>query len=322
MTTMNATQATGAITIVDNSAIVDGVDTLTVGGATYTFVSGTAGPTEIRIEATGPLTAANIAIRISTDVLSTFCTAAAMLDGVALTAATAGTTGNSIPLSSTASTGALTVTSFAGGQDSTDTSYATLAQLKQRVGLSVGETTNDTWLQQLLNAAAVLVDEKTRGYRPGYEAFAASASETRLFDDYIFNGYLGIDDVQTITEVKRDTTVIDSTFYRLWPFNPDNGPYERLYFSNVYAGRGDYSYYAWLPMRRATIEVTGIWGYCTTGNLPACVTEAVLRQAELWYESAQLSPTELGAMLVNPYTSLRADIEIILRPVKRSARLA
>ncbi len=320
MTTMNATQATGAITIVDNSAIVDGVDTLTVGGATYTFVSGTAGPTEIRIEATGPLTAANIAIRISTDVLSTFCTGAAMLDAVALTAATAGTTGNSIPLSSTASTGALTVAPFAGGRAGTDTSYATLAQLKQRVGLSVGETTNDTWLQQLLNAAAVLVDEKTRGYRSGYEAFAASASETRLFDDYIFNGYLDIDDVQAISAVGRDTTVIDPTLYRLWPFNPDNGPYERLYFSNIYAGRANYG--AWWPMRRATIEVTGIWGYCTTANLPACVTEAVLRQAELWYESAQLSPTELGAMLVNPYTALRADIEIILRPVKRSVRLA
>lgn len=201
------------------------------------------------------------------------------------------------------------------------TSYATTSQLRTR--LAVTTTVSDDWLQQLLDAAAVTVDKATRGYRAGYEAFAASSSETRYFDDDLYAGYVAIDDLLTISALTRDGVAVLAADYKLWPYNrgvPAVGPAERIYLSRtggVSAGASMFYGSPWAHTGAGQYAVTGTWGYCTTANLPPCVVEATLRQAQLWYESSQVGPTQLSQMLVNPYTSLRADIAAILRPVQR-----
>jgi hypothetical protein len=319
----SAIAATAQITILDNSAIQDGVDTLTVGGVTYTFVSGSASPTEIRIEATDALTAANIAIRISTDVLTTFCTGSASLADVALTAATAGTTGNSISLSSTALTSTLTVTAFSGGLAATSTSYATIDDLKARVSLTTAEHNDDTWIQQLLDAASRAVDAYTRSYLPGYEAFTAiDADETRYYDDDIQRGWVDIDDCISITTVERSGVVQDTQFYRLGPPNRGNGPITQVIWSinrfpvlNLYYG----AQYPHIGVQQ--IAITGKFGYCAAADRPEVVREAVLRTAEWWYEASQLSPADRGAMIVNPARQLSDEVKNVLQSVKKPPRL-
>lgn len=196
--------------------------------------------------------------------------------------------------------------------------YATSSQLRQRVGATSSDS-ND-WLDQLIAAASELVDGRTRGYKAGYPAFAESASEIRYFDDDLTSGHVNIDDAQTVTAVTRGGITIDPSFYKLAPYNKGNGPYTRIMWNRGLAVGGVNTYYR-DGYGVGQVGVTGTWGYCETASTPACVTEAVLKVAEFFYESSQLSPSEQGQVLVNPNSRLVADIDNLLRPVKRGVTL-
>lgn len=95
-----------------------GVDaaTLTVGGKTYTFVSGTAGANQISVDNGFSGICDDTAAIINTDTATTLCTAISdSNEFVDLTANTPGTAGNSITLSTTS--GTIALTSFHGGTD-------------------------------------------------------------------------------------------------------------------------------------------------------------------------------------------------------------
>src|SRR5690349_13273241 len=112
-----------------------------------------------------------------------------------------------------------------------NSTYATIAELKPLVSIESSNTSSDTMLQRILNSAARQFDMGTRSPLEGYEAFTASASETRYFDDSVFDGYVPIDDCLTVTAVTRDGVTISSSDYKLWPYNRGNGPATRLYWS-------------------------------------------------------------------------------------------
>ncbi len=88
-------------------------DTMTVGGKTYTFVTGAPSGDQIQIGSDVYATAINIAAKVSADTSSTLCTGEATGAGLDLMANTAGSTGNSIALATDGTR--LTRVSFANG---------------------------------------------------------------------------------------------------------------------------------------------------------------------------------------------------------------
>src|SRR4051794_28425805 len=109
-----------------------------------------------------------------------------------------------------------------------NTTYATLAELKERVSIAAADTGSDTLLQQMLNSAAYLVDRCTRGAREGYEAFSQSSVEVRYFASE-GTGYLAIDDATAVTAVTvgvtttSSGTALESSDYTLDPWQA-SGP--------------------------------------------------------------------------------------------------
>lgn len=195
-----------------------------------------------------------------------------------------------------------------------------LTELKVRVNATT--VAHDTWLTQVANTAAQLVDKNTRGYIPGYLAFSASASETRYFDDYN-DGIVLIDDALTITAITRGGIALDSGKYKGWPYNRGNGPWTRVYL------RGDdliplpaFIGGTWYdsPLKgvgAGQIGVTGTWGYCTKANRPEVVKEATLLQAEIMYEFSQLSPSEIAAAQINPWEVVAPRVAMLLKALKK-----
>jgi hypothetical protein len=201
-----------------------------------------------------------------------------------------------------------------------DTTYATRNELKARVNVTTAN--NDDLLDQMLDASAELVDAETRGHKLGYEAFSASASEVRYFDDDM-SGVIDIDDAVTVTAITRGGVVITLDYYKLYPYNRGNGPATRIYlrsdsqFSDSLLVGGSWYGYPNDGWGMAQIAVTGTWGYCTQANRPKVVKEAVLTQAEAMYEFMSLSPTDAGASQINPWKVLIPRVEMLIRRLKR-----
>lgn len=87
--TGGATAASKTITIADNS-LVDGVDTLTVGTKTYTFVSGSPSGDQIQIGGSASATATNIATKLTADTATIPCASAAAVGAVVTVTGTSG----------------------------------------------------------------------------------------------------------------------------------------------------------------------------------------------------------------------------------------
>lgn len=211
------------------------------------------------------------------------------------------------------------------------TTYATLQDLKDR--LNITSTTSDGKLQSMLDSAAVIVDQQTRGYRVGYEAFSESASETRYFNDVLQEyGFVAIDDCLSVTQVSRGGTVLDPLYYQLSPYNNPNGMADRL------ETRGD-SVFPFLALMTTSswyhfpyrgvgakqFAITGTWGFCTQAKRPPVIREATLLIATRMYERANLSNADLTAILASGGSAgIRIDpiVEAMLGPLRLEGRVA
>lgn len=198
-----------------------------------------------------------------------------------------------------------------------NTTYATIAQLKPRVTIRAASTDSDPLLQDLLNQAAAFIDGATRGYRVGYEAFSASASETRTFDDAL-DGIVPIDDLLTISAVTRGGTAVTSDYYKLWPANalPRLRLYLRLDATVLTLGIGGTWYDS--PIRGAGLQqiaITGTWGYSTT--VPPAITGLTLTLAERLYERLGRMPIDPVNLSVNPDVVLDRYLLAGLKPFQR-----
>jgi hypothetical protein len=155
-----------------------------------------------------------------------------------------------------------------------DTTYATTDDLREILDIPESDGKPTALLQRYLNAAAEVIDAQTRGSLEGYEAFSASASETRYFDDIISNnGAIDIDDAVTVTALTRGGVTIASTDYYTYPYNRGNGPITQLRLlssalvSNpVYQMLGRSYNFPYKGVGVKAMAVTGTWGYCTAGT--------------------------------------------------------
>jgi hypothetical protein len=149
-------------------------------------------------------------------------------------------------------------------------SYATLAQFKAAVGIT--DTTDDTALQNVLDATDTLIDlhcDRKTGF--------GTASETRYYTPEAFN-YVLVDDLVSVTTLQTDdnadgtyeTTWSSATDYKLAPINAalDGWPYDvietsvtvpRSFPKNVYLG----------------VKLVGVFGFPA---VPAAVTQAAIIQ--------------------------------------------
>jgi hypothetical protein len=207
------------------------------------------------------------------------------------------------------------------------TTYAEVADLLPLVGIASGESYDSARLQRLLNTAARLFDKETRRFIvEGYEAYAATASTIRLFDDYLGSLELEIPDALTITAITRGSTTLAGTEYMLLPATTirGNGPITHLQFQqgvSISYDTEDHAYYGTHSNQFITngIAITGTWGYCTEANRPDAVTEAVLQWAAIMYKTGAVSAEALLQMATvnGPMQFMAAGVKDIIRAFKR-----
>lgn len=151
--------------------------------------------------------------------------------------------------------------------------YATMAELKARLGLSDDDTTEDAILEGVITAASRMIDADT-----GREFF--KTTEARYFTADEFTLVL-IDDLLTLSELKTDDTG-DRTYATTWAASDyDLSPLNRS--PKVFlepAPMGRYTF----PTIRKGVKITGDWGYCATGAHPDPIREACLIQSARLYK--------------------------------------
>lgn len=197
-------------------------------------------------------------------------------------------------------------------------SYATLAQFKAAVGIT--DTTDDTALQNVLDATDTLIDlhcDRKTGF--------GTASETRYYTPENYN-YVLVDDLVSVTTLQTDdnadgtyeTTWSSATDYKLAPINAalDGWPYDvietsvtvpRSFPKNVYLG----------------LKLVGVFGF---PSVPAAVTQAAIIQANAVWSSrtapfAVVGSQDLGGIL-RMTRALHPEAALILEPYRRRAGLA
>lgn len=207
------------------------------------------------------------------------------------------------------------------------TTYAQISELKPRVGIEADNTDSDTLLQQVLDAAAHIVDTARNpvgcNRLPlGAEAFSATAAGvTRYFDDPL-TGVIEIDDlIGAPTAVVRNSTTLDTGGYTLYPYNPGDGPYTRIFLRSdalweptLTSGATWYGYPN-VGSGARMIAVTGTWGYCAEADRPAIVKEAALMQAERLYERMMVRPEDMLAAMRDPYRGMDPLVKAVLAPL-------
>lgn len=205
------------------------------------------------------------------------------------------------------------------------TTYATVADLKARLtpGRPSPATVADAYLQDLLNTAAETLDGLTRGWRPGYEAFSESASETRTFDDPR-DGCLWIDDAQTVTAVAYNGAALPAGTWLPQYRTATHQQYNRLPTtallirndSGALWGPGSYlpGYplygYGYATAQRgiALWTVTGTWGYCSAATRPALIKSLTCALAKWAYELDGVTPQQVMQAIRDPNNGFGREV--------------
>jgi hypothetical protein len=206
------------------------------------------------------------------------------------------------------------------------TTYATMDELRPLIGVKASETTDEGRLQRVLNTAARLFDEATRGpyVVEGAEAYSATTA-TRTFTDNIYDSFIDIPDLLSVTTITRGSTEVTTGNYKLLPLNPGLGPYTQIQFGSGLAierDTEDHWYFHNLGYISGGISIAGSWGYCTAANRPDAVEEAVLNWAAVIYKTGALTMQDLLQMIStqNPNKILAANVVGIVEAFKRKSR--
>lgn len=189
--------------------------------------------------------------------------------------------------------------------------YATLNELKARVGIPVADTTDDAILEAVVEAASRTIDVVCN------RQFFSSAAQTRYFD--VHSGVkVFIDDLQSATLVATDRN-LDRTFsntvvsadYELGPLS--NAAYGRPYTVIRIKPLAGQSF----DLGREMLKITGTWGWAT---VPDAVNEACILLAERLFRRKDAPFGVAGQGEVGNSVALRAvdpDIELMLSGYKR-----
>lgn len=186
-------------------------------------------------------------------------------------------------------------------------SYVSVDELKEYLGISKIDAALDTFLQKNIDRAQAVIESKTQ------RKFQSDTPETRLFDAYNDVGDNGrtlfLDhDLCVVTEIiNGDGTLVDANDYYFWPLNQT--PHSEIILTKISGlrwqiGNGEEN----------AISVTGHWAYSMTP--PADIIQATIRLASYLYrqrDNAQdLERTiVIGGQVLLPQ-QLPADVQSIV----------
>lgn len=127
--------------------------------------------------------------------------------------------------------------------------YCTLAQVRQEVQLTSGETSDDALLAMIIRRASRLIDERT--FRWFYPLIA-----TRYYDypDDLHTLDLDADLLSCTSLVIDGTTTVAASDYLLYPLNSVVKSRIQLDLSRGY-------FFSYSDTRQKAIAVTGVWGW-------------------------------------------------------------
>jgi len=188
-------------------------------------------------------------------------------------------------------------------------SYAHLGVLKQYLGLSATETTDDTLLQDLLDRATTAIDNHC-GRR-----FSAN-TETRYYEDDAVDGqtlYLDEDliSITTLTNGDSDSTTISSSDYWLIPRN-EGPPYYGIRLKSDTTTTWEFDIDYW-------VSVAGTWGWNTTP--PADIVQACIRLASYYYHQKDVPVYETSVFpesgVITVATGMPVDVRELLDPYRK-----
>ncbi len=163
--------------------------------------------------------------------------------------------------------------------------YGDLPGYKYRFYGDTTDTSDDNFLEPIIEATSRLIDNIT-GTR-----FYASDGEVRYYTPLDFR-MIFIDDLLAVDSIKMDgdgdrtyETTWDTGDYDLMPLNSstDVAPYTWIEIAVL----GNYAF----PVMRASVEITGDFGYCASTDQPTPITEALYLGA---HRAAKRLVTPLG----------------------------
>lgn len=193
--------------------------------------------------------------------------------------------------------------------------YATLAQLRARLGFATADTADDTILEAIVAAVSRWID-----LHCGRRFWVNSVAEARYYTATDSDLLLCPDDVVTVTALACDEDG-DRVYERTWaatdydlePYNAtlDGQPYTRI----AVTPNGQYAF----PTMAKAVKVTGTFGWSA---VPDAIREACLLQAERIYKRKDapfgvLGSAEMGQTLVIP--KLDPDVALLLWPYTRQS---
>ncbi len=163
--------------------------------------------------------------------------------------------------------------------------YGDLPGYKQRFFGDTTDTTDDNFLEPIIEATSRLIDNITD------RRFYGSDGEVRYYTP-LDARMIFVDDLLAVDSIKTDgdgdrtyETTWDTGDYDLMPLNSstDVAPYTWIEISIL----GNYTF----PVMRASVELTGDFGYCTSTDQPTPITEALYLGA---HRAAKRLATPLG----------------------------
>lgn len=190
--------------------------------------------------------------------------------------------------------------------------YATLNELKARMGVPVSDTADDAIMEAVIEAASRMIDKFCNRFfyqtSAGQVRYFTPASEVLTF----------CDDVVTVTAIATDrnldrtwSNVIPAADYELGPLNNavSSWPYTEIRIKPL---AGD-SFDLGLEM----VKVTGTWGWAT---VPDAVNEACLITAARYFKRKDAPFGVAGGGEVGQSVALRAvdpDAGVLLAPYRK-----
>ena len=191
--------------------------------------------------------------------------------------------------------------------------YATLAEARARMGITVSaDTTDDTIIENVIEAVSRLIDNYT-----GRRFHTTTSDEIRYFTPE-HSEYLGTGDIISITTLQTDEDG-DRAYEKTWattdydflPYNAslDSKPYTELQITP----NGDYAF----PSGAKSVKITGKWGYSA---VPDAINEACLLQTFRLFKRKDapfgvVGSAELGQLQVIP--KLDPDVKLLLDPYRK-----
>ena len=186
--------------------------------------------------------------------------------------------------------------------------YATLDELKARLNIQLGDTTDDAMLESSIEAASRAVDGMT-----GRHFYSATETHYYAAEEW---GEIDTDDIVSVSSLTTDEdgdrvyeVTWGATDFELGP--GDSAPYTRIYA----APNGSYAF----TFERKSIKVTGVFGWPA---VPDAVREATLLLAARYHSRRN---TPLGVQVGKPeFGNLSIpgkdpDVERLLAPYRKFA---